>query len=75
MVDDACRRPAARSRDGATWLTHVAHVAVKHQDVDTYTEAEVQTILASITDDRLGHAWEFGALRATTRGGSGSPMD
>ena len=46
---------------------HVAHVAVRHRGVDTYTEQEVQTILAAIADDRLGHAWEL-ALSGLRRG-------
>lgn len=46
---------------------HVAHVAVRHRGVDTYTEAEVQQILAAIADDRLAHAWEL-ALSGLRRG-------
>ena len=41
-------------------VEHVAHVAVQHKEVPTYTEVEVKIILASISDDRLGHAWELG---------------
>ena len=46
---------------------YVSHVAVRHADVDTYTPAEVQTILAAIGDDRIGHAWEL-ALSGLRRG-------
>lgn len=35
--------------------------------VDTYTEAEVKTILTAIAGDRLGHAWEL-ALSGLRRG-------
>jgi integrase len=45
----------------------VTHVAIKHHNVDTYTETEVRTILESIDDDRLGHAWEL-ALSGLRRG-------
>jgi integrase len=46
---------------------HVTHVAVRHKMIDTYTETEVRTILASIADDRLSHAWEL-ALSGLRRG-------
>jgi integrase len=46
---------------------HVAHVAVRHKQVETYTEAEALQILAAITNDRLGHAWEL-ALSGLRRG-------
>jgi integrase len=46
---------------------HVAHVAARHKQVDTYTEAEVTTLLAAIADNRLGHAWEL-ALSGLRRG-------
>ncbi len=46
---------------------HVAHVPVRHQEVDTYTETEVRTILQSIDADRLAHAWEL-ALSGLRRG-------
>ena len=39
---------------------HVDQVAVSHRAVETYTEAEVGTLLAAIADDRLSHAWELG---------------
>lgn len=45
----------------------VKHVATKHQDVLTYTETEVRTILESVDDDRLGHTWEL-ALSGLRRG-------
>jgi integrase len=45
----------------------VQHVVVRHQDVSTYSESEVQKILGSISDDRLGHAWEL-ALSGLRRG-------
>jgi integrase len=38
---------------------HIAHVAARHKEVDTYTEEEVKKILAAIVDDRLAHAWEL----------------
>jgi len=46
---------------------YVTHVAVRHADVDTYTSAEVQAILASVVGDRIGHAWEL-ALSGLRRG-------
>jgi integrase len=46
---------------------HVAHVAVRHQEIDTYTEQEVMVLLAAISGDRLGHAWEL-ALSGLRRG-------
>lgn len=46
---------------------NVDAVSVGHRSVDTYTEAEVQTLLASIADDRLAHAWEL-ALCGLRRG-------
>ncbi len=46
---------------------HVDPVAVGHRSVDTYTEGEVATFLASIVDDRLAHAWEL-ALCGLRRG-------
>lgn len=46
---------------------HIAHVAGLHKPVATYTEAEVQTLLATIADNRLGHAWEL-ALSGLRRG-------
>lgn len=44
-----------------------APVAIGHRSVDTYTEAEVTMLLASIAEDRLGHAWEL-ALCGLRRG-------
>jgi integrase len=46
---------------------HVDPVPRRHRDVDTYTEAEVQQLLAAIADDRLAHAWEL-ALSGLRRG-------
>jgi integrase len=46
---------------------HIAHVALRHKEADTYTEEEVKTILAAIADDRLTHAWEL-ALSGLRRG-------
>ena len=37
----------------------VNRVAIPHQEVDTYSEVEVQRLLASITGDRIRHAWEL----------------
>jgi len=45
----------------------IAHVAARHNPAATYTEAEVHTLLAAITDNRLGHAWEL-ALSGLRRG-------
>ncbi|WP_197508530.1 Arm DNA-binding domain-containing protein, partial [Mycobacterium sp. E735] len=45
----------------------VSHVSVRHRDVDTYTEAEVLTLLAALDGDRLAHAWEL-ALSGLRRG-------
>jgi integrase len=64
MVLDDAHRQGLTVRNVAE---HVSHVAVRHHDVDTYTGAEVQTILASIGDDRIGHAWEL-ALSGLRRG-------
>ena len=46
---------------------HVDRVAAAHRDVDTYTELEVRSLLASIATDRLAHAWEL-ALSGLRRG-------
>ena len=46
---------------------HVDRFEVAHGDVHTYTEAEVQQLLAAIADDRLAHAWEL-ALSGLRRG-------
>jgi integrase len=46
---------------------HVDAVAVGHRAVETYTEAEVRTLLESIAGDRLAHAWEL-ALCGLRRG-------
>jgi integrase len=46
---------------------HVDRIEVAHGDVDTYTEAEVQQLLAAIADDRLAHGWEL-ALSGLRRG-------
>jgi integrase len=46
---------------------HVDRVAAAHRDVDTYTEEEVQTLLAALAGDRLVHAWEL-ALSGLRRG-------
>jgi integrase len=46
---------------------HVDPVAVSHRTVGTFSEAEVQTLLASIADARLAHAWEL-ALSGLRRG-------
>lgn len=42
-------------------------IAEAHKDLDTYTEAEVQALLAAIEADRVGHAWEL-ALSGLRRG-------
>jgi len=64
MVLDDAHRQGLTVRNVAGY---VSHVAVRHHDVDTYTSAEVQTILASIGDDRIRHAWEL-ALSGLRRG-------
>lgn len=46
---------------------HVDPVAVRHRSVATYTEVEVSTLLASISANRLAHAWEL-ALCGLRRG-------
>jgi integrase len=46
---------------------HVDHLEVDYQSPDTYTEAEVETLLAAAADDRLAHAWEL-ALSGLRRG-------
>jgi len=63
LLADAQRQGLVRRNVGE----HVAHVAVRHKHVDTYTEAEVTTLLAAIADDRIGHAWEL-ALSGLRRG-------
>lgn len=45
----------------------VNRVSKPHKTVDTYTEAEVQKLLAAIADDRLNQAWEL-ALSGLRRG-------
>ena len=45
----------------------VNRVNKPHKPAATYTEAEVQALLAAITDNRLGHAWEL-ALSGLRRG-------
>ena len=52
------------SRDVAE---HVDRMASSHQEVDTYSEAEVDLLLAALAKDRLGHAWEL-ALSGLRRG-------
>jgi integrase len=63
--DDGPRRRAASGHRNVA--EHVDPVAVGHRSVDTYTEAEVQTLLASAAGDRLAHAWEL-ALCGLRRG-------
>jgi integrase len=46
---------------------HVDAVAVPHKGVDTYTEAEVRTLLTALAHDRPAHAWEL-ALCGLRRG-------
>jgi integrase len=46
---------------------HVDRVTPPHKAIDTYTEAEVQELLAAIADDRRCHAWEL-ALSGLRRG-------
>jgi integrase len=46
---------------------NVNRVAQVYKGFDTYTEAEVQALLATVEDDRLGHAWEL-ALSGLRRG-------
>jgi integrase len=46
---------------------HVDSVAVGHREVATYTTAEVDALLSSIANDRIGHAWEL-ALCGLRRG-------
>lgn len=64
MVLADARRQGLVARNAAE---HVDPVAVSHRSVDTYTEGEVQTLLQSISGDRLGHAWEL-ALCGLRRG-------
>lgn len=45
----------------------VDRVASAHQVIDTYSEAEVDTLLTALAKDRLGHAWEL-ALSGLRRG-------
>jgi integrase len=46
---------------------YIGHVAVPYKAMDTYTEEEVQKILAAAANDRLAHAWEL-ALSGLRRG-------
>jgi integrase len=46
---------------------HVDRIAPPHKTIDTYTEDEVQTLLAALAGDRLAHAWEL-ALSGLRRG-------
>jgi len=64
MVLEDAQRHGAVARNVAA---HVDLVAVSHRAVDTYTEAEVQTLLRSAAGDRLVHAWEL-ALCGLRRG-------
>jgi integrase len=63
LLDDAHQQGLVTRNVGQ----YVAHVAVKHIDVDTYTEAEVLALLAAIDGDRLAHCWEL-ALSGLRRG-------
>ena len=47
--------------------TNVSRVAKGDSEVGTYTDAEVHILLASVADDRIGHAWEL-ALSGLRRG-------
>lgn len=46
---------------------HVNRVASTHQSLDTFTQTEVQRLLAALKDDRLAHAWHL-ALSGLRRG-------
>jgi integrase len=58
------QRQGVVSRNVAALVDGVSRA---HKPVDTYTEGEVQLLLAAISDDRLGHAWEL-ALCGLRRG-------
>ncbi|KEF98360.1 hypothetical protein K883_01363 [Mycobacterium sp. TKK-01-0059] len=45
----------------------VTRVASSHQSLDTFTQSEVQRLLAALKDDRLAHAWHL-ALSGLRRG-------
>ncbi|MDC8993686.1 site-specific integrase [Mycobacterium marinum] len=45
----------------------VSRVASSHQSLDTFTQTEVQRLLAALKDDRLAHAWHL-ALSGLRRG-------
>lgn len=63
VVADA-QRQGLVARNAAEFIDRVPQ---QYKQVDTYTEAEVQVLLAAIADDRLGHAWEL-ALSGLRRG-------
>lgn len=63
VLDDA-QRQGLVARNVAHSVNRVAQT---HKDLDTYTEAEVQALLAAIATDRIGHAWEL-ALCGLRRG-------
>jgi integrase len=64
MVLADAQRQGRVSRNAAE---HVDRVAVEHQVVDTYSEAEVRALQAAIAEDRIGQAWEL-ALSGLRRG-------
>jgi integrase len=57
---------------GRNVATLVDRVPEPYKQLDTCTEIEVQTLLASIADDRLAHAWEM-ALSGSRRGEIAGP--
>ena len=64
MVLADCHQQGLVTRNVSEYVTHVA---VRHQNVDTYTEIEVTQILSAIDGDRLAQAWEL-ALSGLRRG-------
>lgn len=55
VLNDA-KQQGLVARNVAENLNRVAQV---HKDLDTYTEAEVRSLLAALENDRIGHAWEL----------------
>jgi integrase len=66
-VDQVLADAKAQGLVGRNVAELVNRVSKPHKAFDTYTEEEVQNLLAAIADDRLSHAWEL-ALSGLRRG-------
>jgi len=63
VLDDALDQKIVTTNVAA----RVARVSTVHQDVETFTAAEVEQLRAAFAKDRIGHAWEL-ALYGLRRG-------